>query len=174
MAANLERLPRLRFALSNRGATFAFHCAVALAVLAVGLLGVLSDSWRQPPTRGAGMHSVFGALLLLSVIANFTWQIGHAGFTNAAAIAAFARRLSRQVYLLLYILAGSKEIQYFLVTTRAAGAPDALADTMRVLQFYLGIGVLALAAIQILAALSRSWVATATDRARRVRGDPRV
>ena len=156
MATNRERLPRLRIALSDRAATLIFHCAIALAVLPAGLFGVLHDSWRQAPARAGAIHALFGVLLLLSVIAKFAWQLRYAAFSNPSAVTAFARHLSRQLFLLLYILAGSKEIQYFLASarsTRASSAIDALSDTMKVLQFYLGIGVLALAAIWILAAL---------------------
>jgi len=158
MATNRERLPRLRIALSDRAATLIFHCAIALAVLPAGLFGVLHDSWRQAPARAGAIHALFGVLLLLSVIAKFAWQLRYAAFSNPSAVTAFARHLSRQLFLLLYILAGSKEIQYFLASARierASSTPDALSDTMKVLQFYLGIGLLALAAIWILAALCR-------------------
>jgi hypothetical protein len=135
-----------------------FHWFAILPALAVGVLGVL-DVW-------ANMYALFAALLLLAVITQFAWRAGHTAFVDASDIAVYARRLSRQIYLLLYTLAAVKEIQ-FLWTSYDSGTSagsgvsvGSLADFMKGLQAYLGCGILALAAIRILAALRLHFLAT--------------
>jgi cytochrome b561 len=137
-----------------------FHWFTVLPALAVGVMGVLDDSWlRQALTSWANIHTLFGALLLLSVLAQFAWHVGHAAFVNTAEIAVHARSLSRQIYLLLYTLAAVKEIQ-FLWTSYGSGTSvdsgasvGALADFMKSFQAYVACGILALLAVRILAAL---------------------
>jgi hypothetical protein len=135
-----------------------FHGFAVLPALAVGVLGVL-DVW-------ADMYTLFGALLLLAVITQFAWRTGHAAFVDASDIAVYARRLSRQIYLLLYTLAAVKEIQ-FLWTSYDAGTSagsgvsvGSLADFMKGLQAYLACGIVALVAIRILAALRLHFLTT--------------
>jgi cytochrome b561 len=156
MATNCGRARPSFAALADRAAAIAAQWFVALSVLAVGVAGVLGDSWQQPATR-VNMHTLFGVLLLLAVIAKFAWHARHAALRNALAVAACARLLTRQLYVLLYVLAGVKEIQYFLPLFRTAGtlnAPEvSLADSMKVLQFYLAYGFLALALIWMITAL---------------------
>lgn len=148
MATNRERPPRL-------SAAIIFHGCVTLAVASVGVAGVLHDASR-PAAATWNIHALFGALLLLSVGAKYAWQVRHAGLENTLAVTAFARGLSRQLYILLYALAGIKELLYFLPSgsAHALNAPAAaFADSMKEFQSYAAYGFLALAAIWMLAAL---------------------
>jgi len=140
-------------------AAIALQWLVALAVLSVGVAGLLHDSELQAATTWVNVRTLFGALLLLSVVAKFAWQIGHAALQSRAAITAFARGLSRQLYVLLYLLAGIKELQFFLLSKPGV----TLAESMRALQSYLAYGLLALAVIWILAALCRHFADAAAS-----------
>jgi cytochrome b561 len=137
-----------------------FRWLVILAALAVGVQGVLDVSWLRQALMGrANIHALFGALLLLSVIAQFAWQLRHAAFVSESEIAVYARSLSRQIYLLLYGLAAVKEIQFLWASRHSAtsldsgASVDALATFMRGFQPYLAYGIAALVLLRILAAL---------------------
>jgi cytochrome b561 len=137
-----------------------FHWFVILATFAVGVLGVLDVSWLRQALMGrANIHALFGALLLLSVTAQFALQVRHAAFVSASEIAVFARSLSRQIYLSLYGLAAVKEIQFLWAYRHSAtsvdsgASVDALAAFMKGFQPYLAYGIIALVVLRILAAL---------------------
>jgi len=154
MAANFAHSRLGRYAAS-------FHAWFALTAALIGVLGVLDDSSGAHTSSWHAYQTLFGAVLLLSVIARFSWQLRHAGLRSAAAISAFARTLSRETYLILYVLAGAKEIQFFLRVYLSAGnSQTTMADAMKSLQAYVAYGFIALAAIWSLAALCRHLLIT--------------
>lgn len=128
----------------------AFNSGMAALVVLVGILGLLHDSWA-PKARGpwSGIHALFGTLLWASVIAQFYCRIKHSAPMLPVDIAAFSRRLSRMVYLLLYVLLGVNQIicfAAFMWSGRASGRGEHLPG-------YLGYGMIALVTIHILAAM---------------------
>jgi cytochrome b561 len=146
--------------LSDRTAALLFNCSVALPALSAGVLGVLRDASQPAVATGwVNIHTLFGVFLCFSIIAQFTWQVRHAKLSSTPAIAAYSRHLSREVYLLIYLLAGIKEIQYFVASlpsgsALAKAAPGAaMADIMKDFQCYLAYGCFALVTVRVLAAL---------------------
>jgi cytochrome b561 len=154
MAANSAHSRLSRYAAS-------FHAWCALTLALIGVLGVLDDSSGAQTSSWSAYRTLFGTVLLLSVIARFSWQLGHAGLRSAATISAFARTLSRETYLILYVLAAAKEIQFFVRVYLSAGSSQTtMADAMKSLQAYVAYGFMALAAIWSLAALCRHLLIT--------------
>lgn len=138
-------------------AAVVLHSIVTVPVLLIGLLSVLQDSRQTPHAASAwtALHVSFGVLLCASIIVQFIWRITHVGFRSVADIAAFARLLTRRVFILLYGLAGVKEIQWVL---GSLGPTRQLrAETMRDLQCYLLYGLLALVLIRVVATLCLRW-----------------
>jgi hypothetical protein len=130
------------------------HAFLAMPAVLIGTLGVLQDSWRsQAPLGWANMHTLFGAVLCVTVIAQFLWQIAHVSARSAQGALAYARRQSREVYCLLYCLVAIKEIQYLLGSVAPRGGAATMADAMKGMQCYLVYGIVALVAIRVMAAL---------------------
>jgi cytochrome b561 len=120
---------------------------LALPAASTGVAGLLLD-WTPEGTASMwlNIHALFGAVLCLSVAALFARQTRGAAPRSVPAIAAIARRLSREVYLVLYVLAAVRQFQCLFTSV-------SMADGMKGLQFYFAYGVLALGMIRILAAL---------------------
>ena len=143
---------------SGGRAASARRLSLALPLCAVGMAGLLRDSWPGAPHLPAvNLHAVFGAMLWLMVVAQFR----HANLAGtplrAAGVHELCRRLSRRVYLLLYVLFGVSllvRMAAILWNSGTQGAshpailppPDNLRD-------YLAYGVFALLTIRALAAL---------------------
>jgi cytochrome b561 len=132
--------------------------SIALLLCAVGMAGLLQDSWPGAPRLpGVNLHAVFGAMLWLMVVAQFR----HASFAGpplrAAGIHELCRRLSRRVYLLLYVLFGVSllvRIAAILWNDGTQGASHpAILPPPENLRDYLAYGVFALLTIRALAAL---------------------
>jgi cytochrome b561 len=127
----------------------ALHSGLALLVLAAGLLGLLYDSWLIPHRHPGSLHALFGALLLIFVAACFGRHVRRTPRIPPADIRAFSRRLSRTVYLLLYVL-----MFFDLIIGFLPGTSHRAIDGQAVqFQSYLASGVLALVAIRALCAL---------------------
>ena len=137
-----------------RGAS-AFHSALALAVVSVGILGVLHDSRAQSHSASCMvLHALFGALLWISVVARFFRRLRQSPRMLPIDVREFSRGLSRLVYLVLYVLMFSS-----LVAGALSGAPrHANVGPAGDFQGYLGYGVLAIATIHALAAMYRGAV----------------
>jgi hypothetical protein len=133
-----------------------FQSIVTAPVLLIGLLGALQDTRQTPPAAvWSALHVSFGVLLCTSIVVQFVWRVTHVGFRSTSDIAAYARLLTRKVFILLYGLVGVKEIQCLL---GSIGPTRQLrAESMRDLQCYVLYGLLALALIRIVAALCLRW-----------------
>jgi hypothetical protein len=132
----------------------AFHANLAPLAAVVGVLGLIHDSWPTPLSHRGNLHVLFGSLLWLCVVARFYRRFKMEPRLLIADIRPFCRRLSRLVYLLLYLLMCCQ-----LIIGILCDAPHrSLQQINQGFQAYLACGVLALLTIQVLAALSRYWV----------------
>jgi hypothetical protein len=119
-----------------------------LLALAAGLLGLIHDSWGGSSAASSlHYHASFGALLWGSVMAEFYFGARRAPGSRAIDIHAFSRRLSRWVYLLLYVL-----MFFNLAIDILRGEPHRpLLRAAEDFQSYLACGCVALVAIHLLA-----------------------
>lgn len=131
---------------------------LSLPLCTVGTAGLLQDSWPGalfPP--GVHLHAIFGALLWLVVVARF----GHASLVGqplgAARVHELCRRLSRWVYLLLYIVFGASQIVHITAILWNGGAPGAvhaaILPSPENLRDFLAYGVFALLTVHALSAV---------------------
>lgn len=130
---------------------------LGLPLCAVGIAGLLRDLW---PTAhlpsGANLHAIFGAMLWLTVVTQF----GLAGLAGsplgAAGVHEICRRLSRRVYLLLYVLFGVSQIVRMAAIFWNSGGQGAVhpatLPSPENLRDYLAYGVFALLTLHALAA----------------------
>jgi hypothetical protein len=141
-------------ALSSQAASALLHGVIAVSIAAMGVLGVLQQPGKLPSARGwSDIRGLFGAALLLGVIVLFAWHASHPAFACAKSITDFARRVSRQIYLLLYALAGIKMIAFLMAKPQLS-----LADAMKAMQSYAIYAVLALLTIRVLTALCHFYL----------------
>jgi cytochrome b561 len=86
-----------------RSGAIAFHWAMFVIVVVVGVLGLLHDSWpKQTQAFWINIHAVIGILLFLLLIARFGYRLRHSPPTLPADVGAFSRRFSSPVHLALY------------------------------------------------------------------------
>jgi cytochrome b561 len=87
------------------------HRGLAAITALVGVTCQLCDSLVQP-TRNTifKLHVLFGLALFSAILARFLWELHRTDLSTSIDIYAFNRQLKRQVYLLLYGLAGVKEL----------------------------------------------------------------
>jgi cytochrome b561 len=117
----------------------------ALCVIFTGALGLLYDSWVYPRQAACHeVHALFGMLLNVSIIASFYSGMKYSPRLAPVDIRAFSRRLSRRVFLLLYMLMGLK----LLIIAAQRSNIESIED----FQGYLAYGVIALVVIHALAA----------------------
>jgi cytochrome b561 len=122
-----------------------------LLVIVVGAVGLIQDSRpNSAPLILLSLHVAFGVLLWLAAIAQFRGQRHAWPALQPADIRAFARRLSRRVYLLLY---GLMFFNLSLAAMRSA-SPGASFMPAAHFQCYLACGVFTLLSIHVLTALS--------------------
>ena len=89
----------------------ALYWGVAVLAVLVGVFGLVRDSWlAMAPTSRSCMHALFGLLLVGLVIARFLWWLKHSPPVQKADIRRFSRQLSRLIYLVLYLVIGTKQI----------------------------------------------------------------
>jgi hypothetical protein len=137
----------------------------ALPWLVAGSMGVwgLLDlrprhfGWMQAP-------AIFGALLCTSVTVRFVLLL-RGGLLNSLEMRALVRRQSREVYLVLYVLAAIKVIEYVtdaavrarairVASLRVESVPYiSMEHTMEGLQGYIASGVIALLMVRVVAVL---------------------
>ena len=152
------RVAAIKLVGSEARAASARSLALAVPLGAIGMAGLLRDAWPGAPhLSGFNLHAIFGAVLWLAVVAQF----GHANLTSArlsgAGVHELCRRLSRGIYLLLYVLFGASQLLRLAAIlwnsgTRGASHP-AILTTPESLRDYLLYGVFALLTIRVLAAV---------------------
>jgi hypothetical protein len=105
-----------------------------------------------------GLHEIFGAMLWLSVVAQF-YDANRGPPLSGAEVYKVCRRLSCQVYLLLYGLFGLSQLMRLAAVLWNGGAEGAshpvIVPPPENLRDYLAYGVLALLTIHVMAALQR-------------------
>ena len=95
----LEPVARYRFL------AIAFHWAMFVLVVIVGVLGLLHDSWpKQTQAFWINVHALIGISLWLVLVARFGYRVRHVPPTLPTDIGAFSRRCSSPVHLTLYAL----------------------------------------------------------------------
>jgi cytochrome b561 len=88
-----------------RFGAIAFHWAMFVLVVIVGVLGLLHDSWpKQTQAFWINVHALIGIFLWLLLLARFGYRLRHSPPPLPSDIGAFSRRLSSPVHLTLYAL----------------------------------------------------------------------
>jgi cytochrome b561 len=81
------------------------HWIMAVLIVAVGILGLLHDSWPQSTQAfWINIHALIGLTVWLLLIARFVWRRSHRPPELPSEVGEFSRRLSPIVHLLLYAL----------------------------------------------------------------------
>jgi cytochrome b561 len=120
-----------------------------LPALAAGLLGLIHDSWAGPAAASSlHCHALFGALLCGFVMARLYFGVRRRPLHGPAIdIHVFSRRLSRQVYLVLYVL-----MFFSMAIDILRGEPHrSMLRAAEDFRSYLACGCVALVTIHILA-----------------------
>jgi cytochrome b561 len=87
------------------GGAMAFHWAMFVLVVIVGILGLLHDSWpKQTQAFWINVHALIGLFLWAVLIARLGWRYVHAPPVLPDSVGSFARRFSSPVHWLLYAL----------------------------------------------------------------------
>ena len=142
---------------SGARASGARRLSLGIPLWTVGIAGLLRDSWPGAlHLPGVNLHAIFGALLWLMVVAQFS----HANFAGPSlsgpGVHELCRRLSRRVYLFLYVLFGLSQllrIAAILWNSGEQGASHpAIVPSPENLRDYLAYGVFALLTLHALAA----------------------
>ena len=117
-------------------------------VLVLGVIGQWLDS-RTPPSHlvSVEIHALFGLSLCAAVVTHFYKSMNHAPPATSHNIARLSRGLSRQIYLLMYVLLGLRI---------AMGLDRSIAQPAEGFRDYLIGGVLALVLVRVLSARGRS------------------
>jgi cytochrome b561 len=101
----LESPYPLRSSERYRGGAIAFHWAMFVLVVVVGVLGLLHDSWpRQTQAYWINVHALIGIALWLLLVARFGYRLRHAPPPLPTEVGAFSRRFSSPVHFALYAL----------------------------------------------------------------------
>jgi cytochrome b561 len=83
----------------------AFHWSMFVLVVAVGILGLLHDSWPKPTQRfWINIHALFGLLLWFVLIGRFCWRLRNSPPALPDGVGAYSRHLSRVMHFTLYVL----------------------------------------------------------------------
>jgi cytochrome b561 len=129
----------------------------ALLICATGVAGLLRDSWPTALYLPGGLHAAFGAMLCLTVLAQFR-QAHASAPASSGDDYALCRRLSRGVFLQLYILFGVNQILHLAVilwNSSPRVLHMAILQPPENLRDYLAYGVFALFTLHAAAALQR-------------------
>jgi cytochrome b561 len=101
----LESAHPLQLAGHYRLGAIAFHWAMFVLVVIVGVLGLLHDSWpKQTQAFWINVHALIGILLWLVLLARFGYRLRHTPPALPTDIGAFSRRFSSPVHFALYAL----------------------------------------------------------------------
>ena len=93
-----------------RRMVIALYGCAALLVVAIGVLGLLDDSWlRKALESWINIHVLFGLLLCCLALARYQWRIMHSPRMLPTDVRELSRRISRTVYLLLYVVIGVRQ-----------------------------------------------------------------
>jgi cytochrome b561 len=119
MAAQAVRsLDLLALACARERILSALHGCVAVVTVAIGVLGLLADSWpRQMLESWINIHALFALLLCGLVLSRCGWRVRHSPRMLPADIRELSRQLSRIVYLLLYVVIGARQIMGILASS---------------------------------------------------------
>jgi cytochrome b561 len=99
----LESAHPLEPAARYRPAAIAFHWAIFVLVVIVGVLGLLHDSWpRATQAYWINVHALIGTLLWVLLLARFGYRLRHSPPTLPSDVGAFSRRFSSPVHWTLY------------------------------------------------------------------------
>lgn len=83
----------------------AFHWIMVVLIVAVGVLGLLHDSWpKGTQAFWINIHALTGLLVWVLVMARLWWRITHRPPALPPESGELSRRLSYPVHLLLYLL----------------------------------------------------------------------
>jgi cytochrome b561 len=129
----------------------------AVLVCAVGIVGLVHDSWpKSVQAPWINLHAVFGLMLWIMVVAQFR-QAYSGRLVHGADYHSICRQSSRAVYFLLYILFGANQIIRFAVFLWNQGTIGAMHPAIvqppENLRDYLAYGILALLTIRALTVL---------------------
>jgi hypothetical protein len=118
-------LHRFAHACSQERMLSALYGCVALITVAIGVLGLQRDAWpRQMLESSVNIHALFGLLLCGLVLARCRWRVQHSPRMLPDDIRELSRHLSRIVYLVLYVVIGSRELIGILNNLRHGGPVD--------------------------------------------------
>jgi hypothetical protein len=118
-------LHRFAHACSQERMLSALYGCVALTTVAIGVLGLQRDAWpRQVLESGINIHVLFGLLLCGLVLARCRWRVRHSPRMLPDDIRELSRHLSRIVYLVLYVVIGSRELIGILHNVQHGGPVD--------------------------------------------------
>jgi cytochrome b561 len=99
------------------------HRGLAAITVLVGVVSQLCDSLVDSTGNTISkLHVLFGLALFSAILARFLWELRRKYPSPAIDIHTFNRQLKRQVYLLLYGLAGMKELVNISVYIWRGGA----------------------------------------------------
>lgn len=88
-----------------RPGAIAFHWAMFVLVVIVGVLGLLHDSWpKQTQAFWINVHALIGILLWVLLLARFGYRVRHSPPPLPSAMGALSRHFSSPVHLALYAL----------------------------------------------------------------------
>jgi cytochrome b561 len=82
-----------------------FHWLMFVLVVAVGILGLLHDSWPKQTQRfWINVHALLGLLLWFTLMARFWWRRGHHPPPLMESVGTFSRRTGALLHFSLYAL----------------------------------------------------------------------
>jgi superoxide oxidase len=83
----------------------AFHWIMVVLIVAVGILGLLHDSWpKGTQAFWINIHAITGLLVWVLIMARLWWRITHRPPALPPESGEFSRRFSYFVHVLLYVL----------------------------------------------------------------------
>lgn len=131
------------------------YCGWGGLVVLIGVLGLLPDSWLTGVVQSkTAFHALFGLLLCGLVAARFQWWLKSSPPAHPLDIRQFTRRLSRMVYLVLYLVTGAMEVINFIGARQDGIRPArdfALLIPTSDSEAFLICGLIALVSIRVLA-----------------------
>jgi cytochrome b561 len=166
MAAQAERFPTsLARACCRDEVLKTLYGCIAVAAVAIGVLGLLHGSWPTQVLDSRNyVHVLFALLLCGLVFARFRWHVKHSPPMLPADIHGLTRHLSRIVYLSLYAVIGVREtvgivsslwhggsVDFNLFDPRFRNGPDYAGFNPRDdFQLFIASGLVALVFVRIL------------------------
>jgi cytochrome b561 len=142
---------------SGAGVLGGRRLSLGIPLCVIGTVGLLADSWPGALHRpGVNLHAIFGALLWLMVVAQFSLANLAGPSLSGAGVHELRRRLSRRVYLLLYVLFGVSQLLRIAAMLWNSGEQGslhpAIVPSPENLRDFFAYGVFALLTIHALAA----------------------